>query len=132
MENDQCLDNHCINLSFLVCVTYYWNHSLLSYTETKGAFGKRVCASQTHVLRFCFFFFFFELKYLSFSVNSALCALFTDPQISLLSNFFIKNGSHGTIHTFKNYFAIVFFSFQFQFSTVSKRTLNIHSTTRHL
>ena len=22
--------------------------------------------------------------------------------------FFIKNGSHGTIHTFKNYFAIVF------------------------
>ena len=31
-----------------------------------------------------------------------------DPQISLFSNFFIKNGSHDTIHTFKNYFAIVF------------------------
>ena len=28
----------------------------------------------------------------------------------------IKNGSHGTIYTFKNYFATVFFSFQFQFS----------------
>ena len=34
--------------------------------------------------------------------------LFTDPQISLFSNFFIKNGSHGTIHTFKNYFTTVF------------------------
>ena len=42
--------------------------------------------------------------------------LFTDPQTSLFSNFFIKNGSHDTIHTFKNYFATVFsvFSFQFQ------------------
>ena len=34
-------------------------------------------------------------------------ALFTDSQISFFSNFFIKNGSHGTIHTFKNYFATV-------------------------
>ena len=42
--------------------------------------------------------------------------LFTDPQISLFSNFFIKNESHDTIHTFKNYFATVFFNFQFQFS----------------
>ena len=46
-----------------------------------------------------------------------------DPQISLFSNFFIKIGSHGTIYIFKNYFATVFFSFQF--SAVSKRTLNI-------
>ena len=46
--------------------------------------------------------------------------LFRDPQTSLFSNFFIKNRSHGTIHTFKNYFATVFFSFQF--STISKRT----------
>ena len=39
-----------------------------------------------------------------------------DLQISLFSNFFIKNGSHDTIYTFKNYFASVFsvFSFQFQ------------------
>ena len=48
--------------------------------------------------------------------------LFRDPQTSLFNNFFIKNRSHGTIHTFKNYFATVFFSFQF--STISKR---IHS-----
>ena len=45
--------------------------------------------------------------------------LFTDPQISLFSNFFIKNRSHGTIYTFKYYFATVFFSFQFQFSVFS-------------
>ena len=31
-----------------------------------------------------------------------------NPQISFFINFFIKNGSHGTIHTFKNYFATVF------------------------
>ena len=40
-------------------------------------------------------------------------ALFTDPQITLFINFFIKNGSHGTIHTFKNYFATVFSVFSF-------------------
>ena len=31
-----------------------------------------------------------------------------DPQTSFFSNFFIKNWSHSTIHTFKNYFAIMF------------------------
>ena len=46
-----------------------------------------------------------------------------DPQTSFFSNFFIKNESHSTIYTFKIYFAVVFFNFQF--STVSKRTLNI-------
>ena len=38
-----------------------------------------------------------------------------DPQIPLFSNFFIKNESHDTIHTFKNYFATVFLVFSFQF-----------------
>ena len=47
----------------------------------------------------------------SFQSINAHSALFTDPQISLFSNFFIKNGFHDTIHTFKNYFATVFFSF---------------------
>ena len=46
---------------------------------------------------------------------SAHRALFMDPQISLFSKFFIKNDSNGTIYTFKNYFATVFLSFQFQF-----------------
>ena len=38
-----------------------------------------------------------------------------DPQTSLFNNFFIKNGSHDTIHIFKNYFATVFSIFNFQF-----------------
>ena len=54
-----------------------------------------------------------------FQPISAHRALFMDPQISLFNNFFIKNGSHGTIYTFKIYFATVFFSFQFQFSVFS-------------
>ena len=36
------------------------------------------------------------------------------PQTLLFSNFFIKNESHGTIYTFKNYFATVFSIFSFQ------------------
>ena len=64
---------------------------------------------------FCIFFFFLEPWLLTF-----LCKQCTpmgpvhcsrDPQTSLLSNFFIKNESHGTIHTFKNYFTTVFLVF---------------------
>ena len=85
-------------------------------------FGK--CVLRFPNARMCFslfFFFFGEPKCLTFSVNSTYCALFTDPQISLFNNFFIKNGFYGIIYTFKNYFAIVFFSFHF--SAVSKRIL---------
>ena len=48
-------------------------------------------------------------------VNCEQCTdvLFTDPQIPLFSHFFIKNGSHNTIYTFKNYFATVFSVFSF-------------------
>ena len=58
----------------------------------------------------CFlFFFFFLAAVVDFSpVNSAPMHCSRDPQNSLFSNFFIKNGSHGTIHTFKNCFTIVF------------------------
>ena len=90
------------------------------------------------LLRFSFFFFFFfgtrnwrqRLLFMycawtvaenfdfstifSILVGLVYCSL--DSQILLFSNFFIKNGSHSTIHLFKNYFVIVFsvFSFQFQ------------------
>ena len=70
-----------------------------------------------------FFFSIHSLLRLLFMNNSRKVWLFStfSAQISLFSNFFIKNGSHDTIHTFKNYFTIIFFSFQF--STVSKQTL---------
>ena len=43
-----------------------------------------------------------------FTMNSVQVHYLRDPQTSLFSNFFIKNGSHSTIHIFKNYFATVF------------------------
>ena len=54
-----------------------------------------------------------------------------DSQTSFFSNFFfiIKNGSHDTIHTFKNYFAIVFSIFSFQQNKsydISKQTLDLN------
>ena len=45
---------------------------------------------------------------------SGFRALFTDPQIFFFNKINIKNESHGTIHTFKNYFATVFLVFSFQ------------------
>ena len=55
------------------------------------------------------FFFFFKLQLLTNSpVNSAHQHCPRVPQTPLFSIIFIKNGSHGTIYTFKNYFANVF------------------------
>ena len=89
--------------------------------------GSAFCASQTR-LRFRKFFFFSQ-RMNSKSTVHVLCerqfyclytvyALFMGPTITLFRKN-IKNGSHGTIYTFKNYFATVFFSFQFQFSVFS-------------
>ena len=63
------------------------------------------------------FLIFFVPAALFDQVNREQCtrALFTNPQIPLFSNFFIKNGSYGIIHTFKNYFTTVFSVFSFQF-----------------
>ena len=64
-----------------------------------------------------FFFFWFNPHLLTFPQWTVhIRALFTDPQIPLFSNFFIKNGSYGTIYTFKNYFAIAFSISVFNFS----------------
>ena len=52
---------------------------------------------------------------MTFSSEQWIRALFMDPQISFFINFFIKNGSHGTIYTFKNYFATVISAISFQF-----------------
>ena len=69
------------------------------------------------VFLFFFFFFFGSAAIVDF-VNCEQCirALFTVPQITLFSPFFIKNGSHSTIYTFKNYFATVFSVLVFSFS----------------
>ena len=91
-----------------------------------------VCAFCVHIWAqnmFQLFFFLLSAVKVDFSnCEQCIYALFTDLQISLFIKFFIKNGSHDTIHTFKNYFVTVFFSFQFQFSAVSKWTLNLISS----
>ena len=58
--------------------------------------------SHVHV----FFFFFF------LCVNSNLILVNCSCTVHVLKN--IKNGSHDTIYTFKNYFATVFSVFSFQ------------------
>ena len=81
---------------------------------------------------FFFFFFFFtrflplaatvHVRYMNSSRNiwpvfreQYIRVLFTNPQILFFINFFIKNGSHDTIYTFKNYFATVISAISFQF-----------------
>ena len=66
--------------------------------------------------QFFFFFFFSAAMVDPFFCEQCTCALFMIPQTPLFIKFFIKNGSHSTIHIFKNYFTTVFsvFSFQFQ------------------
>ena len=104
-------------------------------------FGLAFAALRFSFYVFSFFFFFHafspsqaatvHVRYINSSRNiwpvlreQCIRTLFTDPQILFFINFFIKNGFHGTIYTFKNYFVTVFFSFSFQFSAVSKRTLS--------
>ena len=71
-----------------------------------------ICVFQARV----FSFFFFTAAVVD-QVFYEQCTrtLFIDPQTSVFSNFFIKNDSYDTIHTFKNYFATVFLVFSFQF-----------------
>ena len=64
---------------------------------------------------FFFFFFFFLAVYVDLSpMYNAPMHCSQDAHTSLFNNFFIKNGFHDTIHTFKNYFTIVFSVFSFQ------------------
>ena len=85
-----------------------------------------------HVFAFAFFIFIFYQKHVNTAASArdlhhfqhphigpamvllvGLVYCSRDPQISLFSNFFIKNESHDTIHTFKNYFVTVFLVFSF-------------------
>ena len=76
---------------------------------------------------FFFFFFFFSQPVIVNFVNGEqyIYVLFTIPQITLFSNFFIKNVSHNTIYTFKNYFATVF-SVSAKISSIQTRAKLFH------
>ena len=68
------------------------------------------------LLAFCIFFFFFSFLFfacVSILEDKIYCSytvyvLFKGLTTILLKNIYIKNWSHGTVHTFKNYFDIVF------------------------
>ena len=89
--------------------------------------------SKRALLLFFFFFFLFSrvsewcgycsctvawtvTANVDFPLWTVIHALFTNPQIPLFSNFFIKNGFYGTSHTFKKYFTTVFSVSVFSFS----------------
>ena len=65
-----------------------------------------VCASAFSLsLLFCFL----EASFSNFMFHQWVsCTVYGIHKLLFSTIFFIKNGSHGTIHTFKNYFAIVF------------------------
>ena len=79
--------------------------------NTKVAFGFNIYELRLRYLRF--FFFFLRAVIVDFFVwtvhTSGSRALFMEPtNLTFQQPFFIKNGSHDTIHTFKNYFTTVF------------------------
>ena len=80
---------------------------------------------------FLFFFFFLGSAAIVDFVSNKQCIriLFTVSQITLFNNFFIKNGSHNTIYTFKTYFPTVFSVLIFNFS---KNKLNPNIQVKHL
>ena len=110
--------------------TWTWVYTVPVWIALKPALGFVSC-----IFSFLFFFFFFLVSYnrgqrLLFNEQQPhffllFCPFITsvdpvhcswNPQISHFSNFFIKNGSYDTIHTFKNYFAIMFSVSVFNFN----------------
>ena len=83
---------------------------LLRRLEFRWSLDINYSKSMFYCSTFCLFFFFFgfSLQWLTIQLWTVHMCTVTDPQIPLFSNFFIKNGSHGIIHTFKNYFVTVF------------------------
>ena len=97
-------------------VSYFLLQWWIFLHETMVPFAYRVF----HVHVFCLFFFFFFCVWTVTSHGFTIHALFIT--VHALKN--IKNGSHDTIYTFKNYFTTVFSVFSFQFSVFSNNKLN--------
>ena len=98
-----------------------WSMMLISHVTLKS---QRTSSARLNwaescvcVCSFTFRFFFFSVATFDFfTMNSARVYCSWVPQITFFSNFFIKNGSHNTIYTFKNYFVIIFSVSIFNFS----------------
>ena len=111
------INKHVIHMKILKKNRRKWK--VLNNIYSVTVWIQIISASTFFELRFSlFFFFFFGSAAIVDFVNCEQCirALFTVPQITLFSHFFIKNRSHSTIYTFKNYFATVFSVSVFSFS----------------
>ena len=114
-----------VNDIIIIIIFYLKKKKNLGIGYSMWPFGLRV-----HV--FCFFFArICWLWETNFTVMNSVCtvhtlyyALFTHCIyiVYVLKN--IKNGSHDTIYTFKNYFATVSSIFNFQFSVFSNNKFN--------
>ena len=115
---------------------YYWERYYYLFDPTSNTLPNQRATSNDsisiwiqinlafafYVLHFSLFFFFFFFFFVQPAivdksiVNSAPMHCSRVSQITLFNNFFIKNWSHSTIYTFKNYFTIVFSVAVFNFS----------------
>ena len=75
--------------------------------KTTAAFGYRI-SRISNICIFLFFFFFLDAHIVVLETKCTVYTLFMGPTTTLFRKKNIKNGSHNTIHTFKNYFATVF------------------------
>ena len=77
--------------------------------DIQYAFGKHVLCFPASAVSSSFFFFFFLSAFQHWNVLSVGSVYYSrDSQTSFFIKNFIKNGFHGTIHKFKNYFVTVF------------------------
>ena len=123
MSHIQCFSlSLSLSLYIYIYIIFFCEHQL--FLRLDWAY----CSSTFWVSQFFYFILFFLARMNSnrivhahgFYVQESKCtfhALFTsdlwDPQ-PLYFEKKVKNGSHSTIHTFKNYFATIFFVFSFQ------------------
>ena len=99
----------CQNLYFLFILQLLYK---IKKMNIQCRFGLDVCVYKRVFSLFFFFFFpFFLAVVIDFHRQNSLF-MNSACTVHVLKN--IKNGSHGTIHTFKNYFTTVFSVFQFQ------------------
>ena len=114
-----------IHLSLLFINTSFTNSFKLPFLLSNLNSVWITCFTCFQRLRFLssFFFFFFFLSCTCFSFRGQVHCSRTVEHCSCTihetQNYFIqekniKNGSYGTIHTFKNYFTTIFLVFSFQ------------------
>ena len=89
------------------CVSAFHNSRFLLLSSSSSS-----SSSSSFLIFYLFFIFIFLAVVVDFStMNSVQVHYLRDPQTSLFSNFFIKNGSHSTIYIFKKLFCYSVFSF---------------------